>query len=103
MSVRCDFCDILIFPPEYAIRIDGTHVPTGRPAYPSRRLVVCQQCSYLYGIECPELSFMVEPDKWSLLSDSARHHILEGLREYRQGEYEEFETIEDLHSQGELT
>ncbi len=35
-------------------------------------------------------------DRWSQLSADERGHILEGLQEYIDGEYEEFETVEKL-------
>ncbi len=35
-------------------------------------------------------------DIWSCLSTSSQKHILEGLSDYIEGRYDEFETIDDL-------
>lgn len=92
-SLRCDFCDILIFPKERAIKISGTRVPIGSSVHSSsRRLFICPQCSDIFGIpSCGVLQVNTEDESRGFLDEQA----------------DGFETIEDLiqdlHSQGELT
>ena len=61
-SIRCDFCDILIYPKEMAFKNHSQRMPTNSRRYPTRAMLCCRACLHWFDLPLSKWVPNIDPD-----------------------------------------